>query len=161
MATTTFSNAFLWMKSLHFDQLHFTGLFPSVQLLAFVHMMACRWISDKPLPEAMMTQFTGTYASVRGMNCIHIFAGALEGPMQTLVMTVKSCENFALWDCHIRSLLMIHVISYEVEFYADCRNVIQYTNKDQSWYLTNDPSWLVEIIGIQNYTFGKQYLATN
>ena len=50
------------------------------------------------------------------MNCIHIIAGALEGPMQTLVATVKSCENVALWDCYIRSLLMIHVITFEVKF---------------------------------------------
>ena len=51
---------------------------------------------------------------------------------------------------------MIYVISFEVEFYANCIH-----NKDQSWYLTNDPSCMVEIIVIQNDAFGNQYLAIN
>ena len=115
--------------------------------LALNRRQAITWTNDDPIhwhPDWHI------YASLRGVGggelYIHIFAGALEGPMQTLVGTVKSCENVALWDCCIRSLLMIHVTSFEVECLRRLSKCYSIHNKDQSWYLTNDPSCMVEIM---------------
>ena len=93
------------------------SLFLMAQLTIIQHWFrwAITWTNDDPIHWHI-------YASVRGggggVNCKHIFVGALEGPMQTLVGTVKSCENVALWDCYIRSLLiMLHHLKWN--FYAD------------------------------------------
>ena len=170
------------------DRFHWS-LFPRFQLIAFVHMMAWRWICDKPDDPIHWHLEWHIYASLRGWGVggvggggwwggwgwggggwggggrdelyIHIFAGALEGPMQTLVGTVKSCEHVALWNCCIRSLLMIHVISFKVELLRRLSKCYSIHNKDQSWHLTNDPSCMVQIIVIRNDAFGQQYLAIN
>ena len=46
----------------------------------------------------------------------------------------------------------MHIISLELKFYVDCQNGIQYTVK-AIYDLTNDPSRMVEIIGIRNDAF--------
>ena len=50
-------------------------------------------------------------------------------PILSVNLTVKSYGNFALSGCYNRSLLMIHFISFEAQFYVNCQYVIQYSTQ--------------------------------
>ena len=84
---TTSSNACSWMKSFS-NSIRITlkfvpkGSIESKSVL--VQIMARRWTCDKPLPEAMLTQFTDAYIYVLGGRWRWVNLGRSTGLVDTL-----------------------------------------------------------------------------
>ena len=146
-----------------FRSVRFTVVFSKIPIdsigsydgLAVNRRQAITWTNDDPIHWHI-------YASLRVGGEFHTYLRwGSRGAHADL-----SRDREIMWKlCTMRLLYQVsdHYTCYIIWSGILCRLSKCYSihNKDQSWYLTNDPSCMVEIIGIQNDAFGKQYLAIN
>ena len=86
---TTFSKIFSCMKSSIFLTKISLKFVPMGQIdndPALVKIMAWRRIGDKPLSEAMLTQFTDTYAALGGDHYSDVIMGAIASQITSLTI---------------------------------------------------------------------------